>query len=300
MVSRTSTPAGDSPAAVSMPVNLRVSIYDRVASLLVALLVIVGLLVFTLFLLWWAKRAMAANRPVEIKAVEEFGGRNEPIAGVGSELEEPGVEELAEVEQPQLADTLAAVTTAVTLQPATIDQLLGDADSVGQGHGLGDRSALGDGGDGSNSVIPRWDRWEIRFSASQIEGYAKQLDFFGIELAAMGGGRNEVQYASRLSLDTPLKRTGQSENEQRLRFGWKAGRLQDFDRQLLAKVGIDVANRVVVQFASAALEQELARQENERLAGRDLAEVRKTVFGVESVGAGYRLFVLRQDFRPRP
>ena len=116
----------------------------------------------------------------------------------------------------------------------------------------------------------------------------------------MGGGQSEVQYASRLSLETPQKRTGQGENEKRLHFGWKAGRLQEFDRQLLAKAGIDVFNRVVVQFTSAALEQELARLENESLAGHDLAEVRKTVFGVESAGNGYRLLVLRQDFRPRP
>ena len=165
IVSRTSSPNVDSSAAVTTPANLRVSAYDRVASLLVALLVIVGFLVFTLFLLWWAKRAIAANRPVEIKAIEEFGGRDEPIAGIGRELDEPGVEELAEVEQPQLADTLAAVTTAVTLQPATIDDLLGDADNVGQGRGLGDRSTLGESGDGSKNIIPRWERWEIRFSA---------------------------------------------------------------------------------------------------------------------------------------
>ena len=35
-----------SPTAVTMPVNLRVSAYERVASLLVALLVIVGFVVF--------------------------------------------------------------------------------------------------------------------------------------------------------------------------------------------------------------------------------------------------------------
>jgi hypothetical protein len=283
-----------------MPVDLRVSAYERVASLLLALLLIVGFIVFTLFLIWWAQRAIAANQPVKIAAVEELSGRGDHALGVGREMEEPGVEELADVEQPQLADSLAAVTTAVSLQPATLDQLLGEAELVGRGRGQGDSRGAGPGGEGTAKIIPRWDRWEIRFSASQVETYAKQLDFFGIELAAMGGGKADVEYAAKLSLDSPTKRTGKGADEKRLRFGWKAGRLQEFDRQLLAKAGIDMHGRVVVQFASGALEDELARLENEHLAGRDLSEVRKTVFGVESAAGGYKLLVLRQDLRPRP
>jgi hypothetical protein len=283
-----------------VPVDLRVSAYERVASLLVALLVILGFLVFALFLMWWAKRAIAANRPVEIKVAEELGGRGDQAQGLARELEEPGVEELADVETPQLADTLAAVTTAVTLQSATIDELLGEADAMGRGRGQGDNRSAGPGGDGDAKVIPRWDRWEIRFAASRIEQYAQQLDFFGIELAAMGGGQADVVYASHLSRNMPVKRTGSGADENRLRFGWKAGRLQEFDRQLLAKAGVDVHGRVVVQFASQALESELARLELEQAQERDVSEIRKTVFGVESVGNGYALFVQRQDYRPRP
>ena len=299
-VSRTNKPTHNSPAAVAMPVDLGVSAYERVASLLVALLLIVGFIVFALFLMWWAKRAIAANRPVPIAAMEELSGRGEHAQGVGREMEEPGVEELAELEQPQLADTLAAVTTAITLQPATLDELLGEADAMGHGRGQGDSRGTGPGGEGTAKIIPRWDRWEISFSASQIETYARQLDFFGIELAAMSGGSANVDYASKLSLDSPTKRSGSGAAEKRLRFGWKAGRLQEFDRQLLGKAGVDAHGRVVVQFASPALENELARLENEQLAGRDLSEVRKTVFGVESADGGYKLSVTRQDLRPRP
>lgn len=283
-----------------MPVDLRVSAQERVASLLLALLFIVGFLVFAMFLVWWAKRAIAANAPVEIKSAEEFSGRGDHAPGISRDVEEPGVEELAEVAAPQLSDSLAAVTTAVTMQPATLDQLLGDADAIGRGRGQGDSRGEGAGGEGDARVVPRWDRWEIRFSAAQVETYARQLDFFGIELAAMGGGKPQVEYASRLSQPTPTKRLQGAEKEERLRFAWKAGRLQEFDRQLLAKAGVDVHDRIVVQFASLALENQLARLEQEQSGSRDVAEIRKTIFGVESAGDGYQLVVLRQDLRPRP
>jgi hypothetical protein len=290
--------SASSTTALATPVDLRVSAYERVASLLIALLFIVGFLVFTLFLVWWANRAVAVNRPVEIKAVEDLAGRGDNALGIARDLEEPGVEELAEVDTPQLSDTLAAVTTAVTLQPATLDEMLGDAERVGRGQGAGDSRGEGPGGEGDGNVVPRWDRWEIRFSAGLVETYARQLDFFGIELAAMGGGKAEVEYASRLSRPQPVRRSASGEGETRLRFAWKSGQLQEFDRQLLAKAGVDVHERVVVQFAPASLENELARLEREHSQGRDVSEIRKTVFGVESAGDGFQLTVVRQDFRP--
>jgi hypothetical protein len=298
MTPRNSTSPEPTHNAIAPAGALRVSAYERVASLLVALLLILGFLVFALFLIWWAKRAVAANRPVEIQAVEEMSGRGDEGMGESREAEEPGVEELTEIEPPELSDTLAAVTTAVTLQPATLDQLLGEAESVG--HGGGDGSGDGDGGEGAANVVPRWHRWEIRFSATQVDAYARQLDFFGIELAVMGGGKPDVQYASKLSLATPAKRTLGDAKEERLRFAWKGGRLEEFDRELLAKAGVAADGRQVVQFASRALENELARLETQHSGGRDVAEIRKTVFGVESVDGGYKLFVARQDLRPRP
>ena len=36
----------------------------------------------------------------------------------------------------------------------------------------------------------------------------RQLDFFGIEIAAAGGGRPEIDYASNLSQPKPTRRTG--------------------------------------------------------------------------------------------
>lgn len=279
---------------------MQVSAYDQVASLLLALLILFGFVVFVLVLLWLARRAITAHRPVEVQLVEEYSGRGDHAIGLAHEMEEPGVKELADVQSPQLADTLAAVTTAVTMQQATLEEMIGNAEEVGRGAGRGDRRAQGPAGEGQRNVVPRWERWEIRFTATSVSMYARQLDHFGIELGALGGGRREVDYAANLAAASPTVRTADAARENRLRFSWKSGTLQQFDRQLLEQAGIDVRGRIVAQFYPEQVEDQLARLELAHAAGRSVAEIRKTVFGVQSAGGGRTFFVVRQEYRAGP
>ena len=72
-------------------------------------------------------------------------------------------------------------------------------------------------GEGVTDVIPPWERWEIRFSTEGIDIYARQLDHFDIELGALGGGFQTIDYAHNLAQAKPSRRTGKPEEEKRIR-----------------------------------------------------------------------------------
>lgn len=296
-----STDARRPHAQIKLPAGLRVSALERLAGWLAALLVIVGFAATVLILLWLAGRAIAAREPPPVELFVEDSIAGTPMTGTEREFVEPGVEEFAEVERPQLADTLAAITTAVTSQQAALDEMYGADDRVGRGAGQGGRQSTGPGGEGSLDVVPRNQRWRIQYTTGSLRAYARQLDFFQIELAAFGGGREGVVYASKFAAGNPQTRElGQDEVEQRRRFTHQSGALQEFDRQLLAAAGVDAGGRIVAQFMPAKVENRLAQLEREKAKGRDLEEIQRTVFGVQSVGDGYQLIVVRQEYRPRP
>jgi hypothetical protein len=78
------------------------------------------------------------------------------------------------------------------------------------------------------------------------------------------------------------------------------GPLAAFDRQLLARAGINTQRRLVLQFYPRETELKLLRLEAEHAKGRDAREFLKTIFGVQPAGGGYAFFVIDQFFRPRP
>jgi len=286
-------------AAPQLPNGFRVSLYDRVAGLIIALLIIVGLAVTVLVLLWLAGRAMARNETPPVELLEERVPGGMAALGAQREFVDPGVEEFADVQTPQLADTLAAVTTAVTTQEAALDEMFGAADVVGAGQGAGHRDARGGSGQGQKEVVPRWDRFQMKLSSNSLRAYARQLDHFRIEIGVLGGGVDGITYVLNLSAPSPTTRRGFGDEENRLYFA-QDSTLKDLDRQLLAKAGVDSAGRTIVYFVPADVENTLARLEREYAGGRPVEEIQRTVFGVQSVADGYEFYVLRQDVRPRP
>jgi len=275
-------------------VHLQVSAYDRVASLLIALLILVGAFVLLLFLIWLTARVLTMHKAVPVELIEELGGRQESAMGTARELSEPGVDELEDLVEPQLQDALAAVTDAISSQAAALDAL--DAPTSGRGRGAGDSRQPGPGGTGED-IIPRWQRWEIRFSSASLETYARQLDHFGIELAAIGGGKPVIDYARNLARAVPEHRTGAASAEDRLYMTWQGGELQQADRELLQRAKISLAGRLLVQFYPPNVEQQLATLEKLYAGTRDLKEIGKTIFGVRSAGAGYEFYVMEQQLR---
>jgi hypothetical protein len=284
--------------------QLRVSAYDNVASLLIALLIIVGFFVLLMFVIWLTGRLMFTQTPIPVELLE-YAGRGDHAAGFERDMEEPGMEEMEELNEPQIEATLEAVTDLVTSQAAAFDAVEISAAASSKGSGMGDSRPPGPLGEGVTDVIPPWERWEIRFSTTGIDVYARQLDHFGIELGAAGGGSPQVDYAYKLAGKPPLKKPGKPEDEKRIYMSWQkaGGPMAEFDRQLLRQAGIKTDRRMILQFypkKTEALLYSLEVQEARKAGHTDPREFLKTIFGVRTARRGYEFYVIDQYFRPAP
>ena len=80
--------------------------------------------------------------------------------------------------------------------------------------------------------------WELRFAKGTTkENYARQLDFFGIELAVVMP-ENKLLYVRNFSKGKPETRTGAADRETRCYLTWSEGDLSRADADLLARAGV--------------------------------------------------------------
>ena len=301
-LSRNSTPNTTS--------TLEVSRYDQVAGSLVSVLIVMGVLTFAMFLLWVATRTIRVQTAVPIKPLEDVGGGgfgDTLLPGMQQrEFFEPTSEELPlpqTMDTPNvasIADSLAAVSTVVSGEAQTLDYLEGPSvgSGRGEGEGMGDGRGKGPGGPGTSDGIPAWERWEVRVSAERIEDYKRYLDFFGVEIGVAGGGSPNVDYLKDFTKGKGTKRVGLPKDERRLRFMHRSGQLREADRQLAAEAGIPTAGRVVFQFYSKQMYDQLLTLENARMGSHRIIQVRRTVFGVKTVGQRFEFYVISQEYRP--
>ncbi len=273
----------------------KVSTYDQVSGLLIALLVVVGCGVLVLFLIYLTTRTWKTQVAVPV-ILEPASGRADHALGVAQDLETPGLDELEIEVEPQIEASFEAITEAISTQQASLESVEGVTSPSERGEGLGDYRPLGPEGIGPD-VIPRWERWQIEFAATDLITYAKQLDFFGIELATAGGGANRIEYAAKFASGRPTSRTAVGDHEERLYFTWKSGSLREADLDLLAKAGVITQGKIPLQFYPAETENLLAYVEQQFMEGRPLETIKKTVFGVRPKDGGYEFYVIRQLYR---
>ena len=271
------------PEPVSGP-SLKSSRYDRVAGMLISTLILSGASVAMLFVVWLSTQPEVPRTFKLIQFVDEHG---ETVPAGSEELETP---QLAELSEAPLLEPVVELSTLLSSEVVAVAAQLG-TDSINAGPSEKDDRVVGPT---LKELVPRWERWEIRYEASSLESYAKQLDFFGIELGAAGGGKRHVDYASKLAAATPVARTGEGSEERRLYLTWRGGRLEALDRKLLQTAGIDVKNRIVMQFYPQRIEDLLARVELEHTKDGQVEKLRKTIFGVRATGDGYEFFIIEQ------
>lgn len=285
-------------AAARTTSQLKVSSYDTVAGWLIALLVLIGVAVASLFLIWLTSRIFVSQAPVPVLLEDIGGGREDGVIGESMEIDAPDAEEIAQesdLTEPQMEQSLAQITDAVaTLQADLTDPSDSqDTETSGGGKSHGDGRQIGRGSGTGEPGIPRAQRWEIYFQdAGTLESYAKQLDFFKIELGVIGG-TNQVQYAFHLSQPTPDTRVGPGSEEKRLYMTWRQGSLQQADRDLVGRAGLSAAGRLVVQFYPPDTENLLANVER-NFRGLEATKIRKTRFGVRDAAGGYEFYVIDQ------
>lgn len=303
--------------------EIGVSSYDKVASLLLAVLLIIASATGVLVLIWFTKQVGPPSYTAIPVTPMQFAGRGDHEAGLardatalaGEISDTPGLEEeIEEVTEPQIAASLDAVTSVVATQAVALDAMYtGDSiagmTSIGRGGGLGGSGGgLGDSrppgplGEGISDVKPPWERLELRFVTTSQEAYARQLDRFGIEIGCIGGGEAQVDYVFNLSKPTPDRRSGPSHKEKRVYFTHtgKASVMRDWDREFCRRAGVRVEGRYVLQFVPPALQTQLLQLEAQRMGRRRIQEINKTVFGVRDTGGKLELYVIEQTYRAAP
>jgi hypothetical protein len=273
---------------------------DYVASLLMSLLILIGGLVLLLFIYWLTQTFSWQSGGIVLEE-ERIAGRGDHAAGFERDIEPPGAEEVEVLSEPTLESTLEVVTDAASTVAASLESVNSNSDATVQGSGKGDSRPPGPLGEGDD-IVPRYERWELKFQAKALKPYAEQLDFYKIELACMGG-TNMVDYANNLSA-SPAKRSGTPIDEnklQRLYFIWRAdGPLKQYDTQLLSQAGVRTQGRLMLKFIPKDLENQLAQAEmvyaNSK-GHKSVKEIAKTIFESRQASKGYEFVVIDQYYR---
>ena len=276
-------------------VETKSSTYDRVNAILVASLVMFGFLFTALFLIWVTSVVDFSQRTVgpAVKVGEEIG--EEKPKGEADDAEDPGVEEYPEVDTPQLANALEAVSNSVSSVQGALEKRSGSAQQMGKGSGFGSRDGGGGGGDG----IPEYKRWIINFSAADPETYAQQLSFFSIDIGVVSETRQSIK---RLVDPARAKRVINSNRKteaKNLYFVHKKQRFLAWDRLLAKDSGIDTKASLTVQFYPEKTRQIIRNVEAAKLSevGKELVDVKNTILKVVPDGSNYKFEVTGLIYR---
>ncbi len=291
------------PIDVRPPV-LRVTRYEQVSAFLVAIVAGLVAAVVLLGLAWYSTRVPKPKEPVPVELVELTGGSEEGVVGETLRVESPleanpdaGAAETAS-DEPEVRESLDNVLeltdAAVTQTARQFDMgLRNPVGQPGSAEGTG-RRPLGSG-PGSGGGFPREQRWMVRFGdQANLDEYARQLDFFGIEFGAVVDGK--LAYVSKFSSPKPAVRTApDGADEKRLYMTWRGGGRKQADLQLFRKAGIEVGNAMIFHFYPKQTEDKLARLELE-YRKRKANEIRRTFFAVKKAESGYEFTVSHQTY----
>ena len=173
-----------------------------------------------------------------------------------------------------------------------------------------DQPAIHEGGASSSNAessadpqeferLPPDCEWEVLFTdgISPLE-YARQIDYFGIELAAVAKN-GQIQYASHVTQPKPERRVGKKSEELRIAINWKQGNLSSLDGKLLTKAGITTTDKTITHYYPLAIEAKMM-QVQKAYAGRQASDIRRTRFKIrpqENNPKAYEFYVDEQDVR---
>lgn len=289
------------PLTINTPV-MRVTLYDSVSSWVISLFIGVALTCVTVVAVWLTTRPPKPPAAVPVELIEMPGGFEDgnPDETLRVDSPEPEVRDAVPAEsvsdQVEIAEAIEAVVemseTATQQVQQQFDTGIQNSGKVGSAKGTG-RRALGFGN--GTGGFPREQRWFVKFGErASTEEYAKQLEFFGIELGALlPDGR--LAYLSDLMAPIPTvryTRTGKSEG--RLYMTWQGGERRAADVQLFSKANVDIRpDTSLFHFYPKVTEDKLAQLELE-YRHRSVKQIRRTYFAVEPEAGGYRFSVFRQ------
>jgi hypothetical protein len=288
------------------------STYDKVTSLLMAVILGAILVVGWLALVYASNQAYASRVTSPLQIIEVGGGGGSPDGTPGStekvdvagadaaSIASNNQEEAGDFEEPSVEQTPGAMMDTVSEAGQILAEVdLGATMPTGGQVASGKRaSKLGRGGPGlgfgpGDGGVGREQRWSIIYSPGQtIDQYARQLDALGVELAVVAS-QDQLLYLSHLSNPTPTKRHGVGRSDHRLYFLWQGRGRKPSDIELFNRAGVEIGDEIF-QFYSPEAERRLAELEV-RYKGRSPGEIRITRFQVVPNGNSYDFAVVAQE-----
>lgn len=280
---------------LNLNVETKASRFDQLNALLIACIMLAGFLFAVLFLIWFTSVFDFSRRVAGPIAVVNDPGDSKP-EGVADDILEPGVEEFPEIEIPQLANALEAVTDAVSSVRATLEKRSGNAVLQGAGRGYGSREGgPGTGGDG----IPEYKRWIIYYETDDIGVYANQLSHFNIDIAVIHQTRNDIWRIHDVGGGGSVIKTNRERENMTLRFTHVKIKMKRWDQTLCKRLGVDLASTVQAQFYPEETRVIIRGVEAAALegTGRTLNQVKNTILKVVPGGNGFEFIVVEILYR---
>ena len=276
--------------------------YDRASAGVIAIVLALIVIVAFLFVQWLSQHEFEANTLPPLETVVIGGGDPD-----GNPDDSPLLESLAEqVPDPSLEELREDETTVEELLETVVDvsdRAANPAPSAATGEAGGTPgSAAGTGGrplgfgPGDGGVAAE-QRWFVSFAdRGSLDEYAKQLDFFGIELGVLDVGDGSLTFVRDFSAAAPtVTRKTSGADDGRLYFLWQGGGRKAADEKLLGKAGVAAAEKPVLHFYPQQTEQRLLRLEK-GYADREFQDIRRTYFEVVDAGNGYDFKVTQQSY----
>lgn len=267
-----------------------VSGYDRLSAILVASISIIGFMTTILFLIWLTTDVDYSGK-TQLAEITEIGDTgDEKPEGFEDDAFEPGVEEFPEVETPQLAQSIEAVTDAVSSVRANSEKVSGDAAKMGKGKGFGARE--GGPGGGGGKGLPEFKRWKINYEAADIDTYKKQLSFFGIDIGVVRRDNDDVYRISDPAGKAEVIKSSRA-NEKSLYFAHIKKRMMRWDEAIAAAAGVDSKDANLIQFYPDKARQRIRAQEAQFLTKdqKVLADIRQTIIKLATLDDGFDFVV---------
>lgn len=283
---------------------MTVTSHDKTSAFMLCLVAALVAMTALAIALWFTNRLPPDPEPVPIEIVEMPGGFEDGEPDETMDLESP--EE--EIPDPSIAETQddqseieEMLETIVELSDNASQQveIVINADAseskgkVGSAKGSGKRP-LGIGG--GRGGVPSEQRWFVKFDDGSLDLYARQLDFFGIELGAFfPPPTKKIVYLTNIASDSPTKREVNSGADNRLHMTHQGGARMQADRELFGKAGVGTDGAVLLHFYSKDAEKKLITSELS-YRNKKASEIRRTYFRVTKDGAGFKFTVTSQSY----
>lgn len=280
--------------------QISVTKYEVVSSALTALALMFGIAVVTLIAIWLANRLPTKVLLEPVMTAGDGGWEDgSPDASLNVESpEDPSsdpslADDASESQLMEITDPVTELTErSAEVVEATSFIEPDSAGTPGSATGTGGRP-LGSGGPGRGGA-KREQRWIFEYDDKRdLQAYAKQLDFFGIELGLVLPNEGRLIYLSGVSTDTPkIREVRTGESEKRLFTSLMEGD-READLQLLRKAGLNPDAGRILQFFPPELESRLFAMEMAHL-GLSESQIRRTYFRVRETASGPEFYVRYQ------